>query len=195
MFTYTLLFNRATKQTIYDLLMGTFVIQTAEQPITTQPSPALPTLHRRVLMGIGAFVVVMTFSGAVWGDWVIGRIQPNVANLSELQQLQAELHDPALFHSVSVNVLTRTNLQTENSLTDLEVLAWLRKDCQTAQLQCDKIIDSIAHQVFEQYDDIRELDGMTIRVMQGMDLGLITSRQTQGAQFRIESWEERLGLE
>ena len=195
MFTYTLLFNRATKQTAIDLLLGTFVIQKAEQTVPVQPPPALPIIHRRMLIGIGAFVVLITLSGSIWGNWISGRIQPNLTSLSELQPLYTELYNPNLFHAVTVNIQTRTSLQTGSSLTDLEISAWLKKDCQNFRPHCDEIIDTLAEQAFDSYSGINELDGMTVAISRRMDLGILTTNRTQGVQFRIEDWEERLGRE
>jgi uncharacterized RDD family membrane protein YckC len=193
-FLYGLLFNRASKQTAHDWIVGTYVV---DVPLTSEVSlPLMPSIHQRIM---GA-VMVLFFLSAV-GSFAInttgdgnGRSIPDDPQLADLFALQAQIASEGDYYSIGVKRVNRTSRTTSATLTDLDVAVWLKDRCENQVPDCQAIADDIARTVFEYYEPIHTYDGMKISIIRQYDLGLLRANYTTGNQSRIEDWEERLGL-
>lgn len=191
-FLYGMIFNRATKQTIHDLLVGTYVI---DMPVVQAlPPPTIPKIHKRLMFGIPAVVASLAIIMTLAGFGANGRLPTQTNSGNGLVHLQQELANPHLFHSVSIQQRTLRLFESGNSVTDLQIELWLRNDCRFEKPNCDELIDTVAHQTFESYNDIYAYDGLAVVLTRRLDLGILNTDTKQNIRLRISEWEERLKL-
>jgi hypothetical protein len=187
---YGLVFNRTTRQGIHDLLVGSYVIKAP--PNLEAVTPQIPRIHQIIaysLLSVGLLIGIMGF--------LLLRSRPTFGILEsgeweELQELQSSLLDKGEFFSVSVNRVNRRQLGSPAVFKDLSIEVWARKSCKHNPGYCEELTKQIALTAFEQYDNLENLSGMRIAVVNRFDLGLASGHVPRSTSWSMEDWQKEL---
>ena len=77
-------------------------------------------------------------------------------------------------------------------LKDLNIEVWLKTSCTRDPDYCQDLINQIATIAFDEYDNIEDLSGMKISLVNRFDFGLAAGNYTQGTAWSIEDWQKEL---
>lgn len=187
---YGLVFNRTTRQGIHDLLVGSYVINAP--PDLEAATPRIPRIHQRItfgLLGIGLLIGIVGL--------LVQRSQPTLGIVEtgeweEIQELQSSLMEEGEFFSVGVNRVNRSQIGNSTVLRDLNIEVWAKTSCRRNPGYCDDLVEQVAHTAFEKYDNIENLSGMRIAVVNRFDLGLANGNLTRGTARSMEDWQKEL---
>ncbi len=187
---YGLVFNRTTRQGIHDLLVGSYVINAP--PHLEAATPRIPRTHQRITFGLLGLGLLMGIAGLL-----VQRSQPTLGILEtgeweEIQELQSSLMEDGEFFSVSVNRVNRSRVGSSTVLKDLNIEVWAKTPCSRNPGYCNDLVEQVARTAFEKYDNIENLSGMRIAVVNRFDFGLASGNLTRGAAWSMEDWQREL---
>lgn len=188
---YGLVFNRATRQGVHDFFAHSYVINTP--PVPEAIPPALPKIHRRITYGLLGVGLMIALIGLIFRQSPPDLGIMEEGEWEEVIALQEKLSEHDDVFSVGVNRLNRTSLSDRTTiLKDLNIDVWISVSCKNDPTYCDALMDEIARTAMTDYDHIDNLDGMRIAIINRFDLGIANGSLTQGAELRMEDWQERL---
>ncbi len=187
---YGLVFNKVTRQGIHDLLIGSYVINVP--PNLEAITPQTPRIHQQIIYGLLGVGLIIGIAGLL-----LQRNQPSLGILEtgefgEIQELQSSLLDDDDFFSVGVKRVNRNRVGSPEVLKDLNIEVWTKTSCKRNPSYCNELVNQIARTAFEKYDNIENLSGMRIAVVNRFDFGLASGNLTQGTALSIEDWQKGL---
>lgn len=187
---YGFIFNRKTRQGLHDLVVGSYVVKAPPNPQVI--APTIPLIHKRITIGFVGLGLVLGLSGFFLqsANTTLGILEPE--EWEEIQELHAILSENDEFFTVGVNRLNRQQVGSPTVMRDLNIEVWVKKSCSRDPEYCNELLKQIAHTAFENYDDIDNLTGMRIAIINQFDLGLATGNFKQGAAWTIEDWRKQL---
>lgn len=187
---YGLVFNRTTRQGTHDLLARSYVIKAP--PNLTAATPQIPRIHQRIIYGLLGVGLLIGVAGLLLQQNLptLGVIEAGEWN--EIQELQSSLMDSGEFFSVGVKRLNRSVAGNPTILKDLNIEVWAKTSCSHNPNYCDEAIKQIALSSFEEYENIEDLSGMRISVVNSFDFGLAKWSIAQGIAWSIEDWKKEL---
>ena len=181
---YLYIFNRKTRQSLHDLIVGTYVVNaTAVTRFSFQP---LWKGHLAVLSVLFlSILIVMTIVVPKLG-------QKNF--FKELLAVQQRIQETGLVHATNVSAgksygtSTGTGEATEWETTFFKVTAVLKQK----PSKIDMTINEIANVVLATYPPIMEKDALVINVSYGYDIGIARAWRTQRRQNSPKEWQRLL---
>ena len=189
---YLYIFNRKTRQSLHDIVIGTFVIKVGPVDKVTFP-----------IYWKGHLVVVGILCVAIFGTLYLEF--PKLLNKTpfpEMFSIQKSIYESGLIHSSNVKVNSsvtfniwkhsKTNLESDDNkrkeTTSLSVEAFLKKKPENYQL----IIDNIALIVLNKFPTILGKDLLAITVVYGYDIGISSAWKKESNSYSLEKWKGRL---
>lgn len=180
---YLYLFNRITRQSLHDLVAGTYVITTSQ---TQEASfPQMWKGHYSVIGGIFVAVIVL-----------ITGVLPKLANnefFSELTTVQKSIENSGLVRATTVTVGTSSGKKIganpsnwENS--NFSVNAILKK----RPKNYDEEIDKIAGIAINSYPKAYSKNTINVSVTYGYDIGIASAWTRRNQSHSPQEWKELL---
>ena len=186
---YGLIFNRTTRQGIHDLIMSTYVIRQPSFMSEAVP-PTLPKVHQRITYGIIGASVLIAIVGLIFQLVPFGNNDITSVESGGMQHLQVILVQRDDVLTASVMRVNRISFTTGATLRDLNIEVWVKTSCQNNSSYCDALLKEIAQTALTEYDNITDLDGMKISIINRIDFGIATSNRVQGSQLSMKDWQE-----
>lgn len=175
---YLFLFNRRTRQSLHDLVTGTFVLKT----ISTQPPSVSIWLYHWGMVGIW-FVVVIIFSVVMQG-----LVQKNL--FSKLLKVQNSIYSLGLFHTTMASTgkgwVVFNGKKSETSY--FNSMGILKEKPVNNEL----VVHQIASITFKEYPEINDLDVLTVTVLYGFDIGIAKSWRQHVERYSPSEWKQIL---
>lgn len=181
---YLYIFNRNTRQSLHDLVAGTYVIRSSHaQKFSFSP---LWKGHLAVVSLIFVTVVVL-----------ITDVIPKLSHkepFSELLAVQQSIQRSGLVHiaTVTAGKSFGTNVTTEGKdkweTTYFSINAVLKK----RPTDYDETINTIASIILDSYPQIMEKEALLITVTYGYDIGISRAWKSQRRQHSPKEWKELL---
>ena len=187
---YGLVFNRRTRQGIHDLVVSSYVTKT---PLLSGAiAPPTPRIHITISYGLVGLGLVLALTGDLLlrNPSVFSILEPD--EWEEIQQLQTILLSSDEFFSVGVQRTNRQLVGNPGVIKDLNIQVWVKQPCVRNQDDCLELSKRIAKIAFEEYDEIEQLSGMRVSVINAFDLGLARGDLTFQNAWSIEDWNEQL---
>ncbi len=173
---YLYLFNRRTRQSLHDVIVGTYVVPgDVNSPLTVVP--------------------VDKFHYAVIAAWMISvLVIPNIVG--------SQLRKKPVLQDISV---TYRKLQESNDQYLLELMVgktygtWgnyrylaVKALSKTEPSSYEMAVQNIAARVLSAYPRISEVDRLIVRVMYGYDIGIASTWKRQENNHTVSEWREKL---
>ncbi|MCP4264183.1 MAG: RDD family protein [Candidatus Brocadiaceae bacterium] len=181
---YLYIFNRKSRQSLHDLVVGSYVVRT-----TSNHELSASPIWKGHLAVVGLiFVAVIVMSTTVL---------PKVSKaefFSEILAVQESIQNTNLVHVVTVtsgkSFGTRTGTEEEKKwkTTFLSTNAILKK----RPSDYDEIINNIASIILDNYLQIAEKDVLVVNVAYGYDIGISNSWIRQRKQLKPTEWQKLL---
>ncbi|MBW1849459.1 MAG: RDD family protein [Deltaproteobacteria bacterium] len=181
---YLYIFNKKTRQTLHDLAVGTYVVNTQNvEEFSFQPKNTWKG-HLAVLTLL--FITIL---------FAITIVVPKFAQkdfFKELLIVQKEIQSSGLVHvsTVSAGKSFSTKAATEGSkegeTTYFSIRAVLNKKPSDYNIP----INNIAKIVLDKYPSIMEKDALVINVTYGYDIGIAQAWINQSQQYTPKEWHE-----
>ncbi|MDD5224087.1 MAG: RDD family protein [bacterium] len=188
---YLYVFNRKTRQSLHDIVIGTFVIKTS--PIDKVTFPIYWKGHL-VIVGILCAVIF----GTLYFEF------PKLLNktpIPEMLSLQKSIYESGLVHSSNAIVYSssfkiwnykKPNFGSEDNkrkkTTSISIEAFLKKKPDNYQV----IIDKIALIVLNKFPTIMGKDLLSVTVIYGYDIGISSAWKKEFNSYPLGKWKERL---
>jgi uncharacterized RDD family membrane protein YckC len=181
---YLFIFNRATRQSLHDLIMGTYVINRN----STEDIPE-KAAWRGHFVAVGAlFVAVVVLIVVVVPRFV--RKEP----FADLTTIQRQIHKSGLVHMATVTVGkssgTRKDEKGEKAweMTFLSTKAVLKR----RPLDYEAVASEIAAVVLEAYPAVVDKDALVVQTSYGYDIGIARAWIGHRVQHTPQEWNELL---
>ncbi len=196
---YGLVFNKVTRQGAHDLVAGSYVIKAP--PPLGGTAPRMPTLHKRVILGLLGFAVVISLLGSGLAAGIAGLLLKDPpANLGgidsgewgEILELQETLSQSKECFSIDVQRTDHYQWGQSEAVKTLDITLWAKKPCRRNPEYCDNLVEDTARIVLDQYDGIDALSGMQITIVNRFDLGLAHGNVTSSTARSIEQWRQAI---
>ena len=178
---YLFIFNRETRQSLHDLITGTYVVNiSSDEALPTKP------IWKGHLAVIGTLFVAVIV--------LITVVVPKFASqepFSDLLAVQKHIQESGLVHvaTVTVGKSSGTNLSAEGGgkweSTYFATNAVLRH-CPT---DYDAVATQLASIVFETYPEVIEKNSVIINATYGYDIGIASAWKSQRVQHTPQEWK------
>ena len=181
---YLFIFNRNTRQSLHDLITGTYVVNISSEAAL----PAEPIWKGHLAIVGTLFVAVIV---------LITIVIPKFASkepFSDLLAVQKDIQESGLVHvaTVTVGKSSGTNLSTDGGgkweSTYFATNAVLRH----RPTDYDTVTTKIASIIFDTYPQIMEKNSVVINATYGYDIGIASAWNSQRVQHTPQEWKELL---
>ncbi len=178
---YLILFNRRTRQSLHDLIAGSYVVK-----IDTPQVPLTATMWK------GHYIVValLLISSAALPN-VLSAKFANSEFFKPLLSLQREIQKEPEVSSVSINegqnVFSSPRTGTQKT-TSLVINVILRKRVPDE----DRMVYKVAQIVFHSFPRALQKDMVSVAVVWGYDIGISSFWRSHGYRYSPQEWEKRL---
>jgi uncharacterized RDD family membrane protein YckC len=181
---YLAIFNRATRQSVHDLAVGSFVVR-ADAAAVSAVRP-LWTGHKVVVGALIVLAAVAPMTAALW-------LQEHVpySQLAALQRVLAGengIRRAAVHIGKSMTATAQTG-RTATSYLKADVVA-TRKD-----LDHERITNHMAQLALEHYPQATQLDVISVSVSYGYDIGIASNWKVHHVSLPPARWKARLSGE
>ncbi len=176
---YMYLFNRRTRQSLHDLVAGTFVVR-------TEPTGAVTnTLWRPHLTVVG-----ILFALALMAPVYLQRQFEGVGELPQAAATQHALLESGMVQAASVHFGKSWTVSNGNrsESTFLKVQAMVRLPAQNDEATSLKI----GRIVFDTYDSVLQKDLVSVIVTRGYDIGIARASVSYTQTYSPDTWLEML---
>jgi uncharacterized RDD family membrane protein YckC len=180
---YLFVFNRRTRQSLHDLVVGSFVVK--DPPSVIPLSFSVAHVHL-VVVGCLLTLALIVPLGLYWTTFHSGLN----ASLTSLLAVQNEIKSRLNVKQVKVSMGTSTvigssgNATTSYLLIDAQPTRW-EDDLEALQL-------SIAGTVLDLHPDLLGKKALTVLVRRQFDLGIASWSNSNRATYDAASWREKL---
>ena len=178
---YLFIFNRKTRQSLHDLIIGTYVINTkSDELFTVNP----------IWKGHLAVVGVLFFTVVVLITFVMPKFMSKEP-FSELFTVQKNIQESGLVHvaTVTVGKSSGTNFSKEGKGTWESAYFATNAVLRHRPSDYDAVARQIASIIFETYPKIMEKDSVVINATYGYDIGIASSWKSQRVQHTPKEWK------
>jgi uncharacterized RDD family membrane protein YckC len=176
---YLFVFNRRTRQSLHDLVVGTFVVKT--ERLTEAPKPKIWLGHYVIvaLLLIASICAPLLLKGLV-----------NKAPFKELLPLQTSLMNlpDVRYASVFAGKSFFSDSKGTRSVSTVSVAIQVNKRIE----DYDAFTNRIAKVVFEGYPGATQKDQLILNVIYGYDIGIARSSFSRGYNFSPAEWQQRI---
>ena len=176
---YLFVFNRRTRQSLHDLVLGTFVVKT--ERVADASKPKIWPGHYVVV----AFILIASICVPF-----LSRSLLATAPFKELLPLQSSLMNLADVRYASV-------FAGKSFFSDSKGTRWV--STVSVAIQVNKRIDDydafanrIAKAVFENYPEATQRDQLILNIIYGYDIGIAQSSFSRGYNFSPTEWQQRI---
>lgn len=179
---YLYIFNRRTRQSLHDLLLGTFVVH--KTPRGSLQTSAIWTPHFIV---VGAWLlIVISFA------FLIPHLIPK-NKFSELFAIQQSIYSSGKVHTAKVSV-GKTRIRTIGGEKRETAHFGINAIWKERPVDYEAAGKQIAGIIFNEYPDIIQKDMITITVTYGYDIGIARAWKSQTISHSPQEWQQILGL-
>lgn len=173
---YLYIFNRRTRQSLHDLLVGTLVVRATD----VEPPPVIRVWkYHLAIAGIGAVLILVL---SLVATILIGQS----VGISDLYAVQENIQNSGKVHfsSVFVGIVWRPDGETRY----LQINAvWKEKP-----ESFEDAASEIAAIVMRDYKDIVSKDVLAVTVTYGFDIGIASGWSSYNANYSPEQWRQKL---
>jgi len=183
---YLYIFNRNTRQSLHDLVVGTYVINS---PITKKLSFHPKALWRGHLVVLSTIFVVVLITITI----VVPKLS-QTEFFKELLIVQNKIMSSGLVHSVKVStgksfrMKAGTNRDSKGEITHVAINAVLKKKPSDYVMPINKI----AKIVLDNYPPIKGKDTFVVTVSYGYDIGIARVWKSQMQSHSPKEWRDLL---
>jgi hypothetical protein len=176
---YLFLFNRATKQSLHDLITGTRVVST--RSMTHESKKQLPITH------LAAAAAILSVAATLFAVLQVGPLSANPV-LKRMEKVCAPFSGDSRFYTVGA--MDNTLFMSGKRIHSVQLTMWTRVpiDSKTAST----LSDEIAGRVFRSGVDLHDFDYMRITLMSAYDLGIASGAMSYFHNEKIPEWQERV---
>lgn len=176
---YLIVFNRRNRQSLHDLVVGTYVMKT--QANQDAPKPKIWTGHYVVVAFFFMVSILVPFLTKGFVD---------KAPFKELLALQTSLmNQPEVaYASVFAGKGFLSDANGTRSSTTLVVTVHLDRRINNY----DQFANRIARAIFENYPEATQRDRLTVNITYGYDIGIAWANTSQGYSFSPPEWHQRI---
>lgn len=182
--TYLIIFNRRTRQSLHDLVVGSFVVRGA--PAVLPIDLTTPRLH---LIVVGCWLT-LTLVGPGVGIWLM-RDAEQAASLNSLVDLQAAIKGQPSVRQVKITTgqTTTATLKTGKSTASFLLVEVLSAE---GHQVLDPLVRTIAETVLEHHPDLLGRQFLVVRVICRFDLGIARWNEVYRESLEATAWQEKL---
>lgn len=177
---YLYIFNRKTRQSLHDLVVGTYVVNN-NQTLVTEPVwkghfVTIGILFAAIVVGAGVFIPKIAKK----------QIFADLLTTQEQIQLSGIVHYSTVVTGTSWSYNSNSEEKTKH--TYLAINASLKQ----RPTDFDTTIKEIAKIVFASYPTISEKDSLSINAIYGYDIGIARAWRNQNHHYSPEEWKRLL---
>jgi uncharacterized RDD family membrane protein YckC len=181
---YLYIFNRRTRQSLHDLMIGTYVVQTSHAAEFT-----LPQVWKGHLSVIGLLFVALIIHTTL--------MMPKLTDTElfyEVPTVQTSINDSGLVHmaTVSIEKSPRINLGLEGKENTETTYLSTNAILKTRPEDHEEIIEEIASIIIGNYQTTMDKDSLIVRVTYGYDIGLASAWTSKRQQYSFNDWKAKL---
>ena len=176
---YLFVFNRRTRQSLHDLVVGTFVVKTDRSREAPKPK-----------VWAGHYVIVaLIFIASICAPLFLGGLITK-SPFKDLLPLQSSLMDlPDIrYASVFAGKSFVSDSKGTRWTSDVSVAIQVNKRIQ----DYDAFANGMARKVFDNYPEARQKDRFILTVIYGYDIGIAHSNIYRGYNFSPAEWQQRI---
>jgi uncharacterized RDD family membrane protein YckC len=176
---YLFVFNRRTRQSLHDLVVGTFVIRSERSPAVAKPK-----------VWAGHYVVVaLIFIASLFAPLLLSGLITE-SPFKELLPLQSSLMDlpDVRYASVFAGKSFVSDSKGTRWTSDVSVAIQVNKRIQ----DYDAFANGMARAVFDNYPEATQKDRLILTLIYGYDIGIAHSSISRGYNFSPAEWRQRI---
>jgi uncharacterized RDD family membrane protein YckC len=176
---YMFVFNRRTRQSLHDLVVGTFVIKADRSPAVPKPT-----------VWAGHYVIVALILIASICAPLLLRGLITKSPFKELLPLQSSLMDmpDVRYASVFAGKGFVSDSKGTRGTSEVSVVIEVNKRIP----DYDAFANGLARAVFDNYPEATQKDRLILTLIYGYDIGIARSSVTRGYSFSPAEWQQRI---
>ena len=183
---YLVIFNRRTRQSLHDLVVGSFVVRGTAAAVPT--GLATPRLH---LIVVGCW---LTLALILPGVFILMTRDSNLtASLSPLLEIQQAIGSQLGLRQVKIKAVKR-NVATVRTGRSTTTILQIDAQAGDGRGEIDSLTSAIARIVLERHPDLLGMQMLVVSVQRGFDLGIARWSVGQRSAFDAAGWREKLAL-
>lgn len=173
---YLYIFNRRTRQSLHDLLVGTVVVRATD--VEPPAQVAIWKYHTVIACSAAALMLIAGISISIFVS--------EKFDLSSLASLQEHIHDSGKVHFSSVFVGNSWGPGGERSYLKIDAVWKGRPD------SYETAASDIAAIVLRDYPEVVKKDVVVINIVYGFDIGIASSWQSHSSVHSPSEWHQKL---
>ncbi len=179
---YTMVFNKNARQGIHDLLVGTYVVHLAGEPVAAFPKTR--RIHW-IITGVWLGIVAL-------GSLAMVLLTPSMVSdtrLAPVMHLHDTLQKDPRFFTVSV---TDQTVYAPNGETNrvLIITAWYKGA--PDEHEQTEVVTSIIKTTLENMEDIHQYDRITVKITSAYDIGIASAHIARSFSDSVEGWRKQI---
>jgi len=173
---YLYLFNRETRQSVHDLIVGTYVARAS-----AEAELEVSSMWKGHLLVAGLWIVAVVLISPILTATLTDGDLPD-----DLLSIKQRIEATAQVHAVSLRRIQTSTSGVWTGFLRVEVRWKERPDFERAAAEVARII-------LENYKGAEQLDTVLVEVRYGYNIGIARSFRTQRYKRNAEAWGERIG--
>jgi uncharacterized RDD family membrane protein YckC len=171
---YLCVFNRRTRQSAHDLLVGAVVVRAGTQEVP----PLLPVWRGHVAIMAALLAVAAGGSTYMYSTFADGELKPLLAVQRQVSQVPG-VRRAGVFENTIVNGANHANYLTINVLT------------RTGDVDERALANSVAALTLDIYPPAREVNALSVAITHGYDIGIASRWSSNSFTFPPDEWRAR----
>ena len=172
------IFNRQTRQSLHDLITGTYVTTTEEN----EDASTIPTVTRTPFYVYGGLVTLLIGFGIYSMNWKAPELKNIVSVYTQVSEIDGVLSANVVEHTSYFN-----GAQTLAYETKLQV-----KTLPDDELEKDEMVRETVKTILSNVPNINNFDVIVISLNRGFNIGIASKNSTKFVSYSPQKWREIL---
>lgn len=181
---YGVIFNRVTRQTIHDLLVGSYVVEQIQLPEVSLQH--CPSRHRNIMIGLTVACFLVLIGGTFLIDAGAASRFAEETEWNGAMEVAKALGSSGDFFSVKSTLVKKTVMGYSPVIEILKIEVWAKQLCHRDWERCDEQVKDIVRIALDKYSAVDQLAGVQVIVENRFDWGLASGHQTYQITLTID---------
>lgn len=171
------IFNKQTRQSLHDLLVGTYVVTTDRN----EEPAMLPTVTKTPFYVFGGIVTLIIGFAVFTANWEVPELKDALSIHSKVLDIDGVLN---------ASVTENTKYGKGSKTLSYEVKVWVQNLPKDNQLENDKVVRKVAQTILSNANNIDSFDVITVSMTREFNIGIASQKSTKSISESPSKWRE-----
>jgi uncharacterized RDD family membrane protein YckC len=172
------IFNKQTRQSLHDLLVGTYVATTDRN----EEPAIIPTMTKTPFYVFGGLVTLLIGAGVFTATWKAPELKNVLSIYSKVSDIDGVLN---------ASVIENTNYANGSKTLSYQAKLWVQ-NLPKDDLENDKIVREVVQTILDNANSIDSFDVISVSMTREFDIGIASQKSTTTISQTPSKWREIL---